>query len=129
VDVGVGENLTGLRLVMAAGSSVLRGEVKIEGGPLEGVNLHVICRPTNGNPHSYSAELDTRGHFVIKNLIPGEYELILGPMTVTISGEKGSSTMNRMPTVKQNVMVGQGVDAEVTLVLSLRPEPPSPPRP
>jgi hypothetical protein len=129
VDIGAGEDLTGLRLVMAAGTSVLRGEVKIEGGPLEDVNLYVICRPTNGNPNSFSAELDTRGHFVIKNLIPGEYELMIGPMTVNTSGEKGSRTMNRMPTVKQNVVVGQGVDAEVTLVLSLRPEPPAPPRP
>jgi hypothetical protein len=129
VDVRVGEDVTGLRLVMAAGTSVLRGEVKIEGGPLEDVNLYVMYRPTDSNPNSFSqAELDTRRHFVIKNLIPGEYELMIGPMSVNTSGEKGGRTMNRMPTVKQNVVVGQGVDAEVTLVLSLRPEPPAPPQ-
>lgn len=130
VDLGVGEDVTGIRLVVAAGSGLLRGEVKIEGGPLEGVNLYVMYRPTSGNPHSFSrAELDVRRHFVIKGLIPGEYELVIGPMSVEVSGDKGSRTMNRMPTVKQTVVVGQEIDAEVTLVLSLKPEPPAPPQP
>ena len=92
--------------------------------------LYVLYRSTSGNPHSFfQADLDTRGHFVIKDLIPGEYELMIGPMSVLISGDKGGRTMNRMPTVKQNVVVGQGVDAEVTLVLSLKPEVPAPPQP
>jgi hypothetical protein len=128
VDVRSGEDINGLRLVLGSGSSVLRGEVKIEGGPLEGVNLYVSYRRTNGDPHSfYRAELDTRGRFVIKDLTPGEYELTIGPMSVEISGEKGSRMMNRMPTVKQTVVVGAGTDAEVTLVMTLKPEPP--PRP
>jgi hypothetical protein len=127
VDVRAGEDISGLRLVLGAGNSVLRGDVKIEGGPLEGVNLYVMYRPTNGDPHSfYRAELDTRGHFVIKGLTPGEYELMIGPMSVEISGEKGSRMMDRMPTVKQTVVVGAGVDAAVTLVMTLRPERPRP---
>ena len=91
VDVRSGEDISGLRLVLGAGNSVLRGDVKIEGGTLEGINLYVLYRPTNGNPHSfYRAELDTRRHFVIKGLTPGEYELTIGPMSVEISGEGGS---------------------------------------
>ncbi len=129
VDVRAGEDINGLRIVLGAGSSVLRGHVKIEGGPLEGVNLYVMYRPTNGNPHTfYRAELDARGHFVIKGLTPGDYELVIGPMSVEISGERGSRMMNRMPTVRQTVAVGGGLDAEVTLVMTLKPEPPSPPQ-
>ena len=128
VDVRSGEDINGLRIVLGAGGSVLRGEVKIEGGPLEGVNLYVMYRSTNGAPHSYyRAELDARRHFLIKGLIPGEYELTIGPMSVEISGEKGSRMMNRMPTVRQTVTVGAGADTEVTLVMTLNPEPP--PRP
>jgi hypothetical protein len=68
--------------VPGAGSSVLRGEVKIEGGPLEGVNLYVMYRPINGDSHMFSrAELDARGRFVIKGLTPGDYELVIGPMS------------------------------------------------
>ena len=129
VDVRSGENINGLRLVLGAGSSVLRGEVKIEGGPLEGVNLYVMYRPTNGDPHRfYRAELDARRRFVIKGLTPGEYELMIGPMSVEISGEGGSRMTNRMPTVRQTVAVGAGADAEVTLVMTLKPEPPPPPQ-
>ena len=123
VDVRAGEDVNGLRLVMGAGSSVLRGEVKIEGGPLEGLNLYVMYRPSNGDPHRfYRADLDARRHFVIKGLTPGNYELMIGPMSVEISGERGSRMMNRMPTVTQTVAVGAGTDAEVTLVMTLKPE-------
>jgi protocatechuate 3,4-dioxygenase beta subunit len=129
VDVRSGENINGLTLVFGAGSSVLRGEVKIEGGPLEGVNLYVLYRPTNGDPQRfYQAGLDTRRRFVIKDLTPGEYELMIGPMSVEVSGERGSSMMNRMPTVKQTVAVRSGVDAEVTLVMTLKPDRPPPPQ-
>ena len=129
VDVRSGEDINGLRLVLGAGSSVLRGEVKIEGGPLEGVNLYVLYRPTNGDPHRfYRAELDARRRFVIKGLTPGDYELTIGPMSVEISGERGGRMMDRMPTVKQTVAVGAGADAEVTLVMTLKPEPPRPPQ-
>jgi Carboxypeptidase regulatory-like domain len=128
VEVRSGEDINGLRLVLGgAGSSVLRGDVKIEGGPLEGVNLYVMYRPTNGDPNRfYRAELDARRHFVIQGLIPGEYELVIGPMSVEVSGAMGSRTMNRMPTVKQTIAVGAGADAEVTLVMTLKPEPPPP---
>ena len=121
VDVRSGEDVNGLRLVLGAGSSVLRGDVKIEGGQLEGVNLYVMYRPTNGDPQRfYRAELDARRHFVIKGLTPGEYELVIGPMSVEVSGERGSRTMNRMPTVRQTVQIGAGIDAEVTLVMTLQ---------
>ena len=125
MQVRSGEDINGLRLVLGAGSSVLRGDVKIEGGPLEGLNLYVLYRPTNAEPNRYyRAELDARRHFVIKGLTPGEYELKIGPMSVEISGEGGSRMMNRMPTVRQTVAVGAGADAEVTLVMTLKPEPP-----
>jgi hypothetical protein len=128
IEVRAGEDVTGLRLVLGAGSSVLRGDVKIEGGPLEGVNLYVLYRPSNGSPNRYlQAELDARRHFVIKGLMPGEYELMIGPMSVLVSGERGSRTMNRMPTVKQTVAVGPGADAEVTLVMTLKPVTQPPP--
>jgi hypothetical protein len=129
VDVRPGEDINGVRLVLGAGSNVLRGEVKIEGGTLEGVNLYVLYRPTNGDPNRfYRAELDARRHFVIKRSDTRRYELVIGPMSVEISGERGSRMTNRMPTVRQTVAVGAGADAEVTLVMTLKPEPPPPPQ-
>jgi len=84
-----------------------------------------MYRPTNADPQRfYRADLDARRHFVIKDLIPGEYELVIGPMSVEISGEKGSRMKNRMPTVKQTVAVGAGSEVEVSLTLILNSEPP-----
>ena len=129
VDVRPGEDINGLRLLLGAGSSVLRGEVKIDGGQLEGVNLHVMYRPTNGDPNRfYRAELDARRYFLIKDLTPGEYELMIGPMSVEVSSERGSRMMGRMPTVRQTVAVGAGAEVRVTLVMTLKPEPPPPPQ-
>jgi hypothetical protein len=129
IEVRAGEHVTGLRLAVGSGSSILRGDVKIDGGPLEGVNLYVLYRPTNGNPTTFfRAELDARGHFVIKGLIPGEYELMIGPMSLEVSGDRGHRTINRMPTVKQTVLVASGADAEVTLVMTLKPEMQPPPQ-
>ena len=65
---------------------------------------------------------------MIKGLTPGDYELVIGPMSVEISGERGSRMTNRMPTVRQTVTVGAGAYAEVTLVMTLKPEPPAPPQ-
>lgn len=128
VEIRSGEEISGLRLVLGSGSSVLRGELKVEGGQLQGINLHVLYRLTNSDPQRfYQADLDARGHFVINGLTPGEYELTIGPMSVEISGEGGGRLMNRMPTVKQTVVVGAGADTAVTLVMTLKPEPP--PRP
>lgn len=122
IDVHPAEEINGLRLVLGAGTGVLRGDVKIEGGPLEGINLYVLYRSTSSESSMfYRAELDARRHFVITGLTPGDYELLIGPMSVEISGAGGSRMMNRMPTVKQTVTVGAGVDAEVTLVLTLKP--------
>jgi hypothetical protein len=129
VEVRAGEEINGLRIVLGAGASVVRGEVKIEGDPLEGVNLYVLYRRANGDPNTfYRAELDPRRQFVIKGLTPGDYELTIGPMSVELSGERGSRTMDRMPTVKQTVTVGAGSDSEVTLVMTLKPARPAGPQ-
>jgi protocatechuate 3,4-dioxygenase beta subunit len=129
IEVRAGENVTGLRLAMGSGDCVLRGAVKIEGEPLEGLNLYVLYRSTSGEPYRFfRAELDARRHFVIKGLMPGEYELLIGPMSVEVDGERGRRTMNRMPTVKQTVVIGPGTDANVTLVMTLKPITPPPPQ-
>jgi len=122
IEVGQGEQITGVRVIIGAGSGVIRGQVKIEGGQLEGVRLDLYLRRASGDPHSYrSIELDTHGRFVIEKLVEGDYELLIGPMSVTVTGDAGGKTISRIPTVKQIVSVNPGAVSEVALVLSLRP--------
>lgn len=122
INVGPGEQITGVRITIGSGTGVIRGEVKIEGGQLEGVRLYVDYRHTKSTPNSYSViEPDARGRFVIEKLVAGDYELLVGPMTVNVTGDAGGKTMGRMPTVKQTVSVKPGAESEVTLVLALTP--------
>jgi hypothetical protein len=119
--IGQGEQVTGVRVVIGAGSGAIRGQVKIEGGQLEGVRLTLYLRRAGGANIHRQTELDTNGRFAIEKLVEGDYELMIGPMSVTVTGDAGGKTMSRMPTVKQTVNVNPGAVSEVTLALSLRP--------
>jgi hypothetical protein len=119
------ENVTGLRVVAGAPpeNSVLRGSVKSEGGSFTGIALRVLYRSMTGPPNSYnSADLDVRGRFAITGLAPGEYELLVGPMSLSISGPGGRETALRMPTTRQKVVVLPGSNDEVNLIVTLAPK-------
>lgn len=125
IEVGPGQDVSGVKLVLGAGTGVLRGEVKIQGGELEGLHLQLSCRPTNADPDAVfdPANLDARGHFLIQNLMPGEYELTIGPDTAFTTGDGAKLTRSRMPTVKRLVIVPAGGAADVTLIMTLSPKP------
>jgi hypothetical protein len=122
MEIGQGEQVTGVRVVIGAGSGAIRGQVKIEGGQLEGVRLSIYVRRASGPPNFYSPiELDTNGRFTIEKLVEGDYELMIRPMGGAVTGDAGEKTMSRMPTVTQLVSVNPGAVSDVTLVLSLKP--------
>jgi hypothetical protein len=73
------------------------------------------------NSQSYErVDVDARGCFVIEKLFTGDYELMIGPMSVDVTGDAGGKSMSRMPTIKQTVSVRSGAESDITLVLSLR---------
>jgi hypothetical protein len=97
--------------------------LKVEGGQLKDVQLRLSYRRIDGDRNRYdgSVEIDARGRFLIEKLVAGDYELIVGPMGVMVTGDAGGETQNRLPTVKQTVNVRPETESNVTLVLSLRP--------
>jgi len=114
VDVGAGQQITGVRLVLSYGAGVIRGRVKIQGGNLpDSTPLIVSARDatTLGPSSSKSARVDARGLFVIQGLADGEYELTL--MVV------GNAPGRRMQPLRQKVTVTQGAAAEAVFVLDL----------
>lgn len=121
IEVAAGEQVTGLRLIVASGSGVVRGQAQIFGGTLpEGSHLSVSARRADlpGRPISESsAGVDARGRFLIEGLTTGVHEISL---TVFVPSQSGGRTLSPLrPPIRQTVSVTSGAESEVTLTLDL----------
>jgi hypothetical protein len=124
-EIAEGESISDLRLVVAYGSGIVRGQVKIEGRSLEEANLFTDLNLSLGFRHTSAtrvgagAQLDARGRFVVEGLLDGEYEVTL-LMSRTLPNERGGSDiMSRIQAFKQTVTVTNGAELTVTLPLDL----------
>lgn len=111
IEVPVGGQVTGVRLVIEYGSGIVRGQVRVENGTLpEGSHLYILVRRTNQVQQSLpGTDVDARGRFVLDGLPAGEYQLRL-------SGSLGRDQKRFKPVV-QNVQVTNGSETQVTLVI------------
>ena len=122
IEVAAGAQVNGIRLVFAYGSGSVRGEVKIEGGSLpEGMLMRVVIRSLAGDSRQFGrgTELDARLHFVLENIPPGNYELVVRGITPA-TGTKGGPPAEL---AKQTVTVANGTEVKVNLVVDLSPRP------
>src|SRR5215831_4914061 len=120
IEVDVGEQVTGVRVVMVYGTLTIRGEFRVIGGTLPaGYKFFATARrvdqPEQDPP---GAEIDARGQFVIENLPPGEYEIRVVPFFLP---DQPLSPEIRRPisSVKERVVLGGGNQQSVTLVVDL----------
>jgi hypothetical protein len=122
VEVGPGEQVAGVRLVVGYGTGVLRGQVSLvsAGQPAalpEGVRLTASVSRAGAAPGGTmsigGANVDARGRFVIEGLMGGEYELTVRAYL------PGAQTPQRFPAVKQTVQMAEGGEASVTVVYDL----------
>ena len=124
-EIGRGEQVTGLRIILAYGNGTIRGQVKIPGGKLpEDWLLHVFAIPvrtTNNDSESYPAfhpgdgyaETDEKGRFVIERLTAGEYDLTLHPAIRV--GQHSWRSAPEIEEIKQRVTVSAGAETQVTI--------------
>ncbi|HEX8635354.1 MAG TPA: carboxypeptidase regulatory-like domain-containing protein [Pyrinomonadaceae bacterium] len=128
IEIGVGEQVSDVRLRLAYGTAVVRGqlEVRRDGQPSqipEGGQLYVTMRRVEGVRASWenvAVEVDGRGRFVLEALAPGEYELKANVwVRPTPTAPLGAS----IPPVRQNVSVPEKGEVNVTLVYDLSAKP------
>ncbi len=123
VDVALGENVSGVRVVIGYGTCVVRGQVRVQGGELApGTRLMISAARLGGDGMRRSTIPDARGRFSLEGLVPGEYEITVNPMVVTPSAPGAPPPPGRQSNrmlAKQNVTVANGVETEVTLVIDL----------
>jgi hypothetical protein len=123
IELAAGAQVNGVRLVFAYGTGSVRGEVKIESGPLpDGMSLGVRLQPAGGDPHRFNrqADLDARLHFVLENIPPGNYELVVFGTGRPMAGP------NAVPPVeflKQTVTIANGNEVNVNLVVDVSEKP------
>jgi protocatechuate 3,4-dioxygenase beta subunit len=121
-EIGPGEQINNFRVVVVYGDAVLRGQIKIPGMSIpEGVTYRVYAR-RYGDPTSLSSfkqDVDAGGKFLIRSLVPGEYELKIGLSIRSNPESIDRRLMEAAARFKQIVTINGGAENHVTLTLNL----------
>ncbi|HUS11691.1 MAG TPA: carboxypeptidase regulatory-like domain-containing protein [Pyrinomonadaceae bacterium] len=127
LSIKPGENLTGITVILAYGTGAVRGEVKVENGPLpQGARFAIGIRKAGagdtGDPASSAKayNVDVRGHFLIEGVVAGTYELYV---TVNVPERRS------LPSVKQLITVSEAVTTDVDVTVDLKSNPDQQPQP
>ncbi len=117
VDIQPGADTTGVRIFLAYGTGVIRGQVKFEGGTLPSDSMLMVMLRREGVPTRGGTQVDSRGQFVIENLAAGAYEVMVQLVNL---GPVRPPPRPSMP-VRQTVTVSDGTESQVLLTLDLNP--------
>jgi protocatechuate 3,4-dioxygenase beta subunit len=121
LEIHPDEEITGIRVIIAPSTCVIRGRVTIQGGSLQpGATIRVTARPSSSadsdNPADFlgrrQAEVSGNGSFVFENLTPGTYDV--EAFTVIPNEQRP-----RTPSVKQTVTVTVERPGEIELILQI----------
>lgn len=117
VDLQPGESVSNVRIVLAYGSGVIRGQVKIEGGTLPSDVMMFVGLIREGVSTRSGAQADSRGQFIVESLVAGTYEVML--QIVSFGGKLPPGVP---PMQRQTVTVTDGSDTQVLFTLNLNPK-------
>ena len=114
LEIKDGEQVTGLRVVVAYGNATLRGVVTFENGELPpGGRIFVrLAKPGENLSNMRPPQVDARGHFLVEGLAAGAYEV-----HVAVSGGQGIQVRN----VKRDISVQDGVTTDITIAIDMTP--------
>ena len=116
--VSAGERIAGLRLVVGYGTGSINGQIKVEGGVLPTRMQWLLnVRRVDGDGEVLYQMIDARGHFWVRNLVPGLYEITAQADYVEIPGV----TPSQYPSpIKQTVTVAHKTESQVVMILDLK---------
>jgi hypothetical protein len=122
LEIGSGEHLSNVRIVVGYGSLTLRGEMKVIGGSLPphiGIYLNLVRLNEFDEGPPLGAFVDARGQFIFQNLIPGDYEL--RPIATNFQpGEQQDKSLAKIIyNSKQKVSMGANSQPTTTLLIDL----------
>ena len=116
IEVAAGENISGVRIVLAYGTGAIRGQVQLSDGPLPaGIQIYVQARRLGDNAarDDRGAQVDSRGHFLIESLPTGQYEVVVNSR---MSNAPGQPT-RRLKEARQSVSVSNDSETSVKVIV------------
>lgn len=127
IEIGPQEHVQNLRVYITAAGGVIRGQVKFIGGSIPtGFMVRAMAKLPGENYAQQSGEVDSRGNFVIENLAPGEYEIILSGYSYDRQSNQALGARNFLDRISKSATrasVGYRSETQVTITIDLtRPE-------
>ena len=114
IEIKPGEDILDLRIMIADGTGVIRGQVKVEGGTLPaGARITTSISNKLHFANGY-AQVDQDGRFVISGLAAGTYELALNTFRTP-----PRQNVRLLPTIFQTVKVTDANESSVVFTLVL----------
>ncbi len=113
LEIKSGEQVSGVKLMILAGTGTVSGTFKLLNGPAPpGTRfLARLVKPGENTFGTRSQEVDARGLFMINNVPSGTYDLVITGFI--------PESRQRPLTVKQSVTITEGAPIEVEMVLDL----------
>jgi protocatechuate 3,4-dioxygenase beta subunit len=118
-DLQAGQSISNVRVFLSYGTGVIRGTVRFENGSLPPEARIYVGLMRNGRSVDRGAQTDARGHFLITDIPPGNYEVTLNMGFSTPSPQPPQRP--RAP-LRQFVTVADDTEVEVTFTVDLKPK-------
>jgi hypothetical protein len=114
IEIRPGEDILDLRITIADGTGVIRGQVRLEGGNLP-AGARMVASISNQLRFSNGyAQVDENGRFVISGLAAGTYDL-----TLNVYNPPPQRGVRLLPTMKQTVKVADANESSVVFTVTL----------
>jgi protocatechuate 3,4-dioxygenase beta subunit len=119
VEIPPGQSVSNVRVFISYGTGVIRGTTRFENGSAPPEARFYVGLLRNGRAVNRGAQTDTRGRFLITDIPPGDYEVVLNLGFPTPSLQPPPRP--RAP-LKQFVTVADDTEVEVTFTVDLKPK-------
>jgi protocatechuate 3,4-dioxygenase beta subunit len=114
-NLNPGEQVTGVRMVLAQATGALLGRMKMTGVLPDGWAIEVTLRRADGGEQNERAiQLDSSNGFLAQNLPAGDYEIV-----VTLKNRNSGDNQPQAEPLRRRVNVRDGATTEVILTVEL----------
>jgi protocatechuate 3,4-dioxygenase beta subunit len=114
IELAAGQNVSGVRIYIQFGTGVLKGEVKITGTLPPDAIMFVALQAANQPGAVASAQVDSRGHFIVSGIPAGTYDAVLQVLPMG-----PASGLSIPKPLRQNVTVTDDSESQITFTLDL----------